>query len=602
MQLVEEEFKRFISSHQGNRLKSGGPSQEVVRHGGSRLTPNECRSSSESSSEGEESEEGEETDDSKADDQALKECGELNQINQLRVFWGKRQWSSRFDMYQKYDGHVNLPLSWWNRLLSWIWSSLAPEHMTAMHNVLYRLRTNRNMVSNIHLERNSGRIRPALQEKVVRDYHIVLRACTDQDVGNIIHRFHLADLFQSHAAYVQHFHDTRRLAWQTARHEVNRILVKVFTEELHTPVSVQKIQNQVKEGRHWGELLSSPATRQVGAGLLLLLPVTGFGDIVRKTADPVWSFVLNNLPNLCPRMLELARVLNPLSQAIRTEGIGLVTCPLLGYELRSPTNIHNLNRNELDACFKTYENLRITDALQAIQSHGRVENPEKIPELVRQEWERKNQRDGIAFLGRADAIERSAQREIQCLRSQGNQRLQRTVIDLNQEPPNLSHAQMSKTNARRRSLHRLPETSHVGAAGRKRYHSPEQEKAKGQQLGKNKVRRLMNKRQSVGIVDASGTQTTETSSDSDSSASSSSTTSGGCRDLEASAILTQHLSSPPSKSKSGRILDSHDCCTSSASRVEGEESEEASSSDDNTEQDSPSLSDSDSYTSSRILK
>jgi hypothetical protein len=169
----------------------------------------------------------------------------------------------------------------------------------------------------------------------------------------------------------------------------------------------------------------------MGAGLLLLLPVSSFGDIVRKTADPIWTFLLNNLPNLCPRILELAAGLTPIAEAIQSQGIGLITYPLLGYEMRSPTNMHDLNRSELEACLNTYKNLRIPDALRAIQSHGRVRDPDKIAELVRRDWERKNERDGSAFLQRAREVERSAQREIKSLKFQGNQRLQRTVVDMN---------------------------------------------------------------------------------------------------------------------------------------------------------------------------
>jgi hypothetical protein len=230
MELLEEEYKKFISGHDGGPRPVDDTSQEIVLVGGSRSGHHDGQSSSTDSSESEELDEDRERDDSKADDQALKQCRELNQINQPRVFWGKRQWSSRFDLYQNYDGSVNLQISWWNRLLSWIWSALAPEHMTAMHNVLYRLCTDTSMLPNIHIDPNSGRMQSRLQEKVIQDYHIVLRSCTDQDIGHIVQRFHLADLFQSHSAYVQHFHNTKCLAWQTARHEVNRILVQVFTD------------------------------------------------------------------------------------------------------------------------------------------------------------------------------------------------------------------------------------------------------------------------------------------------------------------------------------------------------------------------------------
>jgi hypothetical protein len=160
MQLLEEEYRRFISSQDRGTPGLAGPSLAMVHAGERGISGrNEAKSPSTTSSDSSNSDEGHESDDGQADDQALQQCRELNQINQLRVFWGKRQWISRFDMYQQYDGPINLQISWWNRLLSWIWSALAPEHMTAMHNVLYRLRTNRSMLPNIHIDQNSGRVR-----------------------------------------------------------------------------------------------------------------------------------------------------------------------------------------------------------------------------------------------------------------------------------------------------------------------------------------------------------------------------------------------------------------------------------------------------------
>jgi hypothetical protein len=265
------------------------------------------------------------------------------------------------------------------------------------------------------------------------------------------------------------------------------------------PVSVQKIQNQVKEGRHWHELLSCRATRQMGAGLLLLLPVSSFGDIVRKTTDPIWTFLLNTLPNLCPRILELAKALTPISEAIDTEGIGLITYPLLGYELRSPTNIHNLTRSELQACLNSYERLRIPNALRVIKSYRRGQNPDKIRELVRGDWERKNKRDGNAFLQRADDVERSAQRQIKSLRLHGNQRLQRTVINMNLESVTRSDRSKWPESQAEQLVYQPPETSHVAVSGRKRYRSPQLSQHISNSQSKNKVTKMMeNQRSKLG--------------------------------------------------------------------------------------------------------
>ncbi|KAG0123703.1 hypothetical protein HOY82DRAFT_618876 [Tuber indicum] len=489
MELLHVEYQKFISSLPSEPGQSGGPSQELVCRVGPNPTVTAGQSIDQESTCRKDGQHGNSRDQGSANNrgQVAKvetNSRELMQIHRLEAIWGKRQWSTRFDIYYHYEGPINLTISTWDRLLYWVWSSLSPQHMSFMHSVLFRLRTNSNAMSNIHYEGTTGKVQSRLQENVIRDYYRLHRSCTNHDIGRIVQRFHLAHLFHSHSAYVQHFHDSKRLPWQTTRRDVNIILVQAFTEELHIPVSVQTIRDQVKEGRHWNELLTSPVTRNMGNRLLLLLPTDDFSGIVRKTADPVWTFLVSQLSNICPKMLRLAQALSAIAAAIKTQGIGFITHPLLGYELRSPTNIHVLTRGEFDACLKFHHNLDIGNALDAIQSHGRDLDPNTIELLVSEDWERKNKLDGMAFLQRAEEIGQSAQREIRALEDEGNRRLHRTVVELSPDritnPSRFSAAERSlfaesgtrdMTIASHRGL--VLETSHVGGVGRKHCRSPD---------------------------------------------------------------------------------------------------------------------------------
>ncbi|KAG0125030.1 hypothetical protein HOY82DRAFT_617261 [Tuber indicum] len=317
-----------------------------------------------------------------------KTAKEQMQFQQLQVFWSKRNWRTAFEYFQRYDGNTNLGLQNWNRLVNWIWLTLSEEHMSSLQGILERLRTSQSTMGHLGESQLTGRPRSQFQQELIRDYHKVVRSLNNQDISSIMQRFHLADLYRSHGAYVDQFSQSG-LVPQTARQRVNRILLDVFNNELNIKVNLQTITNQLKEGRHWNELMHSRETYYFGSGMILLLPVLDYAVIVRKTADPIWSFLIQHLLDLSIRTINLAIALQPIAHGIHRKGIGKVDVPLLGYELRSATNLNDLGRTSYDACLATYLNISIRKAIRAIQVHGRKPNPDKIPAIVREETELK---------------------------------------------------------------------------------------------------------------------------------------------------------------------------------------------------------------------
>ncbi|RPA95434.1 hypothetical protein L873DRAFT_1931656 [Choiromyces venosus 120613-1] len=229
----------------------------------------------------------------------------------------------------------------------------------------------------VNNSRHSGIEGSQLHIDLVHKYHKVIRSMSTKDISCLTQCFHLANLFKSHRAYVEEFRK-QGIATQTVRQKVTHLLYDVFNTELGTIVSQQMINNHVKEGQHWYEVLHTRETQHFGDGLLLLLPARGYADIARKTADSVWTFLLPLICNISPRIINLAITLQAIAKALQTKGTGHVDVALLGYELRSPTNLHELTRSYFNVCLASYPDLDVKDTLRTIGLHGRADDPDMI--------------------------------------------------------------------------------------------------------------------------------------------------------------------------------------------------------------------------------
>ncbi|KAG0122988.1 hypothetical protein HOY82DRAFT_619707 [Tuber indicum] len=336
-----------------------------------------------------------------ADDEALEvresqsNSGSSNDQKRLLEYkakWGKRNWSDMFHMFQSYKGRTKLSFSVWNRLLEWVWLTLSDKRMCETQGILHRLRTNSRGTPTSVFITSAGLNRSPAQEGLIHSYHKVIRYASTQDTSIIVQRFALAMLYDSHCKYVVQFR-TKVHSWQEARQRVNELLYNVFNNELDTMVSQQTITNHVKEGRHWYQLIHGSATKEFGRGLILFLPIQGYTDIVRKTTDGVWEFLLKLLPRMSKRIIELATALQPIAKEIETNGLGHVVAPLLGYELRTPENLHNLSSAAFKKCLVPYPDLAIKDALEVIRIHGRPEDAAAVIKQVAENQQEEEESD-----------------------------------------------------------------------------------------------------------------------------------------------------------------------------------------------------------------
>ncbi|KAG0128156.1 hypothetical protein HOY82DRAFT_541496 [Tuber indicum] len=344
-------------------------------------------------------------------DQPAANDKELNSFTQLRESWTERGWTTAFSLCQKYDADSNLPPIAWNKLLTWLWNSMEEGQMAELHAIINRLRYATVSLPDLDYSITAGQKRTPLQQDLIHDYHKVVRSVTIQDVSCVTQRLVLAQLYRSHGAYVTEYRN-KGYVLQTARQRVNTMLFNIFNKELGTRVSLQTINNHVKEGRHWSELLEGSFTKGYGYGLLLLLPVRGYSEIARKTADPVWSFLVHHFHTISPRICKLAKALDPIARSIETRGIGYVNVPLIGYELREATNLHTLSDDQFLHCLKSYPELGILQVHRIIARHGRVLEPDTIKDLVEQELEEKKQQELEAFEERAAELQKLVDKDM----------------------------------------------------------------------------------------------------------------------------------------------------------------------------------------------
>ena len=362
---------------------------------------------------------------------------EQKRFLELQITWGKRNWRGRFELYNEYDGVTRLTLTEWNRLLTWFWSTLSEEYMTGLHEILVRLRTTRTNLPNLTFVRNSGLPRSQLQQTLIRDYHKVMHSENTKDIVHITQRFHLMNLYRSHSAYLEDYR-SRGMTTQTARQRVNQLLLDIFRKEFRMPISQQVITNHLKEGRHWFEIANSSRMKHFAYGLLLVLPVDGYTDVARKTSDSVWHFLFQQLSRISYRTVELATAFQPIAKSLQLRGVGNVDAPLSGYELREATNLHELSRPQFNACLASYPDLPILDTLNTIIAHGRVEDPNQIRDLIKENWLQQNRRDAFFFQQRADNLRQSSERDIRYLEREAHMRLQNSMIDDNSAGGNLT--------------------------------------------------------------------------------------------------------------------------------------------------------------------
>jgi hypothetical protein len=303
------------------------------------------------------------------------------QYEELKVYWSKRNWCHIFERFDKYAGGTALSLTAWSKLLEWMWSALSKEHMSELHGVSQRLRSSRRRIPSSVRYNEKGIERSESQEELIRAYHAVIRSETSEDLNTITQRLALVALYTEHISYSEEFRGNGK-SRQQRQQDVNRTLHKIFNRELDTRVSIQMIKNHVKEGRHWYEMLNMQETRHFGYGLLLLLPARGYKNICRTTSEPVWLFLLQQIPNMSQRIIDLAKALQPVGKAIMSQGSGSVVVPLLGYEIRTPVNLHDISTNDFNDCLIRYTDLPIANVFKIIQQCGRPRTTDEMLELL----------------------------------------------------------------------------------------------------------------------------------------------------------------------------------------------------------------------------
>ena len=123
---------------------------------------------------------------------------EKQMYEELTIFWGKRNWRRIFELYTLYEGPTELKVTWWNRLVSWLWSALSSEHMQSLQATLHMLRTPTFSLPDLTYEREGGKERSELQQALIRTCYRVMRSEDKQDLARIVQRYYLTRMYGAH--------------------------------------------------------------------------------------------------------------------------------------------------------------------------------------------------------------------------------------------------------------------------------------------------------------------------------------------------------------------------------------------------------------------
>ncbi|KAG0127038.1 hypothetical protein HOY82DRAFT_542193 [Tuber indicum] len=296
-----------------------------------------------------------------------------------RIDWGKRNWGHIFELFDKYEGDSTLTVPAWFKLLEWFWSTLSKPHMSELQGVLQRIRTIERRTAQNETYRANGTERTLEQQELIRAYNKIIRLENLENLNLINKRLWLVALYENHTSYSEKICGSGKML-QQRQQQVNQFIYQIFNREIMIQVTMQTIKNHIKEGRHWHEVLFGKETRSFGYGLLFLLPVHGYKDLARKTSNPVWTFLLQQIPPMSRRITDLAKAFHPIMKATDSQVSASVTVSLLGYELMVPIDLDNATGADFKACIRAYPNLHIKNTLKMIQIYGRLKEPQSIEE------------------------------------------------------------------------------------------------------------------------------------------------------------------------------------------------------------------------------
>lgn len=334
--------------------------------------------------------------DSESEKDAKKEKARKT-LERLRQKWLKRGWILNFERYSAIPELKLTPESW-NKLLEFLWTALSKDNMVEVQFLLLRVRSAKMLEIDWTFRPDTGTAIDEGQTTLFAAYDQIRNCNAEEHLHNVLLRFHLVRLFESHEAEVH-----RRMQAGTAENEarklVNASMVRAFKNQHLPDINIPHLKRKLLQGKHWTELVRSESTKDFGFGLLLLLPQANAVTIAQNTPYEVWKFLLTRFAAIDPYLMLMSLALQPLGESVYANGICNHDVSLFGYELLKATDLRDHSAASYKTYWRQYPQIPKHSAMELMQLRERSKDIDVFPRLLEQDWQQSNKEE-VQFIER----------------------------------------------------------------------------------------------------------------------------------------------------------------------------------------------------------
>ena len=395
-------------------------------------------------------------------------------LERLLAKWLERGWVDHFKLYSAIPELKSKP-ELWNKLLEFLWTALSKANMIEVQFLLLRVRSAKMLEIDWTFRPDTGTAIDEGQTALFAAYDQIRNCNADEHLHNVLLRFHLVRLFETHEAEVH-----RRVKGGTAENEarklVNANMVRAFKYQNLPEIDTKHLKRKLLQGKHWSELVRSEYTKDFGFGLLLLLPQANAVTIAQNTPYEVWKFLLTRFASIDIHLMLMCLALQKLGESVYANGICNHDVPLFGYELLKATDLRNHSAASYKTYWRQYPQIPKHAAMELMQLRERSKDIDVFPRLLEQDWQESNKEEVHFIEQRQKQLVAEAKKRIKQLESAKNRAKAKTFSS--RVPRNSENEGESSTSASQRGrISQLPApiidlTTKVSSTSRQRSKRP----------------------------------------------------------------------------------------------------------------------------------
>ena len=339
-------------------------------------------------------------------------------LERLLAKWLERGWVDHFKLYSAIPELKSKP-ELWNKLLEFLWTALSKANMIEVQFLLLRVRSAKMLEIDWTFRPDTGTAIDEGQTALFAAYDQIRNCNADEHLHNVLLRFHLVRLFETHEAEVH-----RRVKGGTAENEarklVNANMVRAFKYQNLPEIDTKHLKRKLLQGKHWSELVRSEYTKDFGFGLLLLLPQANAVTIAQNTPYEVWKFLLTRFASIDIHLMLMCLALQKLGESVYANGICNHDVPLFGYELLKATDLRNHSAASYKTYWRQYPQIPKHAAMELMQLRERSKDIDVFPRLLEQDWQESNKEEVHFIEQRQKQLVAEAKKRIKQLESAKN--------------------------------------------------------------------------------------------------------------------------------------------------------------------------------------